>query len=205
MNFLTASNSLDDIPVCDAAFLFGSTKSDQIAKSGADYFKKGLVKKVICTGKYSLSRDSGPYGFSTEAEWFADILIKEGVPKNAIILDTESTNTLENVRYGISACHKQGFYPKSLILIPIPPLCRRACATFEKQFPEIKIFIYVSDLIIENYLKPDRMKRVLGEFDRFKEYAARGDMIDVHVPQNVLEALNFLKTASTCKEIGDSV
>lgn len=194
LDFLTASTPTEHLPICDAVFLFGSSKTDQIPKSGANLFKTGLAKKVVCSGKHAFHQSSGPFGFPTEAEWYADVLSKEGVSPEAIILDTESTNTLENVLFGISACHKQEFYPKSLILCPIPPLCCRSLATFRKQFPEIKVFGYTFEFPIENYLPPDRMKRVLGEFERFEEYAAKGDMVRIDVPKNVHISVDFLKS-----------
>ena len=194
LEFLTVSDSIENIPICDAVFLFGSSKSDQIPKSGTKLFKLGLAKKIICAGKHPLGKTIGPHGFSTEAEWYADVLCKEGVPKEAIILETESTNTLENIIFGISACHKQQFYPESLILCPIPPLCRRALATFKKQFPEIRLFSYAFEFSVEHYLDPSRIKRVLGEFERFEEYATRGDMLNVEVPESVQEAVNRLRS-----------
>lgn len=194
LDFLTASTPVENLPICDAAFLFGSSKTDQIPKSGASLFKQGLVRKTICTGKHAPHLTSGPSGFCTEAEWYADVLNKEGVPQEAIILETESTNTLENVLFGMSTCNRQGFYPKSLVLCPIPPLCCRSLATFRKQFPKIQVFAYTFEFPIENYLPPDRIKRVLGEFERFNEYAAKGDMIEITVPQNIQNSVNFLKS-----------
>lgn len=194
LDFLTAPTSINNLPVCDAVFLFGSSKTDQIPKSGASLYRKGLARKIICSGKYAHRFSSGPHGFSTEAEWYADVLIKESIPQQAIILETRSTNTLENVLFGMGACHKQGFYPKSLILCPIPPLCCRSLATFRKQFPEVEVFGYTFEFAIENYMAPDRLKRIVGEFERFEEYAVNGDIIRVIVPQNVQKSVIFLKS-----------
>lgn len=193
LSFLTVSDPIETLPVCDAVFLFGSSKTDQIPKSGAYLLKRGLAKKIVCTGKYPLVKTAGPFGFATEAEWYQDILLKEGVPKDVVILEADSTNTLENVLFGIAACHKQNFYPNSLILCPIPPLCCRSLATFRKQFPEIRIFSYTFYLPIEYYLAPGRMERALGEFERFKKYAAKGDTVSVDVPGAIQEAVDFLK------------
>ena len=194
LDFLTTSTPKESLPVCDAVFLFGSSKTDQIPKSGANLFTQGLARKIICSGKHAMRFTSGPSGFPTEADWYADVLRKEGIPQEAIILEKESTNTLENVLFGISTCHKQSFYPKSLILCPIPPLCCRSLATFQKQFPEIQVFGYTFEFPIEDYLSPDRIKRVLGEFERFDEYAAKGDMIKVDVPQDVQSSVDFLRS-----------
>jgi len=193
LNFLIASDPIESISACDAVFLFGSRRTDQIPKSGSRLFKKGLAQKIVCTGKYTLRQTSGPFGFATEAEWYEDILIREGVPKEVIILETKSTNTLENVLFGISTCHRQEFYPKSLILCPIPPLCRRSLATFKKQFPKVKIIGYAPELPIEYYFTPGRIERALGEFERFREYATKGDMVSVEVPESIQAAVNFLK------------
>ena len=193
LDFLTASTPIESLPVCDAIFLFGSSKTDQIPKSGASLYRRGLARKIICTGKHAPRLTTGPFGFNTEAEWYADVLVNEGIPPDAIILETESNNTLENVLLGIEKCHKEGFGPNSLILCPIPPLCCRSLATFRKQFPAIKIFGYTFEFPIENYMAPDRMKRVLGEFQRFDEYYNKGDMVRVEVPKIVQDSVNILK------------
>ena len=194
LGFLTASTPVENLPICDGIFLFGSSKTDLIPKSGANLFKKGLARKIICTGKHTLHQTSGPMGFPTEAEWYVDVLIRESIPQEAIIVENRSTNTLENVLLGIDACRKHNFRPHSLVLCPIPPLCCRSLATFKKQFPKVEVFGHTFESPIETYLVPDRMKRIVGEFERFKEYAAKGDMIEIAVPQNIQNSVNFLKS-----------
>lgn len=194
LDFLTASTPIENLPVCDGIFLFGSSKTDLIPKSGANLFKKGLARKIICTGKHTLRLTSGPMGFPTEAEWYVDVLIREGIPQETIIVENESTNTLENILFGIDTCRKHNFHPRSLILCPIPPLCCRSLATFKKQFPEIEVFGHTFESPVETYLAPDRMKRIFREFERFKEYSAKGDMAEVTVPQNIQDSVNFLKS-----------
>ena len=77
VDFLTASDSVNSIPKCHGIFLFGSSKTDQIPKSGAELFHMGLAEKIICTGKFSPRQTSGPFGFGSEAEWYHSILVKE--------------------------------------------------------------------------------------------------------------------------------
>lgn len=193
LDFLTASTPIDGLPVCDAIFLFGSSKTDQIPKNGANLYKRGLAGKIVCSGKHAPRFNTGPSGFPTEAEWYADVLISEGIPREAIILETKSTNTLENVLFGVESCNEQGLYPTSLILCPIPPLCCRSLATFRKQFPEIKVFGSTFEFPIESYTEPDRLRRIVGEFERFEEYHTKGDMIRVEVPSTVQSSVDFLR------------
>ena len=76
----------------------------------------------------------------------------------------------------------------------MPPLLRRSYATFRKQFPEIAACGSAFDVSIEEYSNPfERIRRILGEFDRFDEYEKKGDIAKVLVPDSVKSAISAIK------------
>jgi len=198
LDFLVEKTSKDKLPLTDGIFVFGHINK-VLPACAADLYLEGKAKKIVLTGK---GRIEIPDGFSTEAELYASIVEAKGVPLEDIILEKESTNSLENVLFGMKKCHENGFYPKSLILVSMPPLLKRALATFKKQFPELELYGSTFDLPISEYLEPTRTSnirnpiRLVGELERFREYADKGDMITVEIPENVKSAADVIKNAS---------
>ncbi|KKR09717.1 MAG: hypothetical protein UT39_C0029G0006 [Candidatus Woesebacteria bacterium GW2011_GWA1_39_21] len=196
VDFLTESTSENELSVIDAIFVFGHY-DPRIAFHAAHLYKIGKAKKIILSGK---GRDKIPNGFITEADFYASLIKKEGVPQSVLILEKESTNTLENVQFGIKTCDKSRFFPKSLILCAVPPLLRRSCATFRKQYPSIIVCGSEPKISGEEYITESRLRRIVAEFDRLKEYADKGDIIDVQIPEKVANALQEIRKTDICSQ-----
>jgi len=71
-------------------------------------YKKGLAKKIICTGGVG---DYPP----AEARAAADLAQQRGVPKSDLVLENKSTSTYENALYTKRLCQKRGW--KSVIVV----------------------------------------------------------------------------------------
>lgn len=192
VEFLTESTPFEDLPQADAIFVFGHYEP-QIAHHAASLWKKGKAPHTILSGK---GRDKIPEGFSTEADFHASVVESGGVPREALILEKESTNTLENVLFGMAAAHKSGLNPKSLILCAMPPLLRRSCATFRKQFPEIAVYGSAFPMPQE-WFTFYRISRLLGELERLNDYAKKGDIVKVEIPNEVLFAAEKIRQTSS--------
>jgi uncharacterized SAM-binding protein YcdF (DUF218 family) len=119
-------------------------------------------------------------------------MVADGVPTGALILEKESTNSLENVIMGIAAVRKTGVNPKSVILCAMPPLLRRACATFRKQFPEVTVYGSAFPMQKE-WFTSRRINRLLGEIQRLNNYAEKGDIVKVKIPDEVLSAAEKIR------------
>jgi len=196
LDFLEEITPYDQIPNADAIFVFGHI-AHIVAQDAARLFLAGKSSRVIVTGGVGTAgRD--PSGFPSEAEYFASVMEKGGVPKESIILETEATQTLENVVLGMKAAHNAGFYPKSLILVALSPLLRRARATFKKQFPDITTYGSASPIGRDINNDERLIERMLGEIDRLKEYAEKGDIVAIEIPEKVLGAYNVI--SSTLKK-----
>ena len=189
VGFLSESTAEEELPTVDAIFVFGHF-DPRPAMQAAKLWKMKKSQKIILSGR---GRDKIPEGFENEADYYAALVEKEGVPKSALILEKESTNTLENVRLGIRASEADGLHPTSLILCAMSPLLRRSIATFHKQFPDISVHGSAFEIPAEEFFAPSRLKRITGEFDRLHDYAEKGDIVPVEIPEPVRRATEELR------------
>ena len=108
--------------VCDKgecaefALLLGTKPSiaRERALTAAKLYSEGRVKYIIPSGGVAWE------GWNcSEAEYMAQVLLNEGVPQDAIILENEATTTKENMLYGsILMNRKTKFYgEKSIMLV----------------------------------------------------------------------------------------
>lgn len=192
LDFLIESIPIEKLSRSDAIFVFGHVKPE-IAQHAAKLYQLDKALKIILTGKGGESIKAIP-DFDTEAEYYAEIIEKEGIPKKDLILENKSTNSLENVLFGIKACQKVNFNPKSLILVAAPPLLRRSCATFRKQFPAISVCGSDCRLPAKEYLHINRIQRLLDEFKRFEEYSQKGDIECINIPEKINLSIKRIKS-----------
>lgn len=186
--FLIESVPTKNLPQVDAIFVFGHYEP-QVAHHAAELWKKGKALRIIVSGK---GREAIPEGFETEADFYASLIKSDGVPNEALILEKESTNSLENVLLGMAACRNAGINPTSVILCAMPPLLRRSCATFRKQFPDITVYGSAFPMPQE-WFTSRRISRLLGEIERLDEYAEKGDIIKVEIPDEVLSSAEKIR------------
>lgn len=193
LDFLIENTPIEKLPVCDGIFVFGNIEP-RLAVYAAYLWRLGKAPKIILTGKSGVR--AVPAGFEDEADYLASIVEKYNVPHNCLILEKNSTNSLENIIYGMKRCEYEGFYPDNLILCAVPALLKRAIATFRRQFPEISVYGSIYSDEIDEYLSSRRrLERVLGEFDRFEKYSRKGDIEPVFVPGHVRDAILKVKLA----------
>jgi uncharacterized SAM-binding protein YcdF (DUF218 family) len=184
-NFLADKQPIDQ---ADAILVFGHYLP-QVAEQAAALFHRGVAPVILVSGYY---HEKIPAGYRSEAHHYAQLMISSGVPENAIILEENASNTLENVLFGIEKLTKAGHNIRSLVLVGVPWLMRRARATVAKQFPDIEIgtesFEPPLDMIDEI-----RVARLVGEVDRLIEYHAKGDLHCPIIPKNVRLATERLR------------
>ncbi|RYO85604.1 hypothetical protein DL766_009440 [Monosporascus sp. MC13-8B] len=141
-------------------------------------------------GKLTRDRFSKP-----EAEVFADIAVRMGVPAEKIITEPRSTNTGENVRFTWELLQQKGLHPRSFILVQKPYMERRTFATFSKQWPDPGTEFMVTSLELEwnEYPNEDNPRDLVinimvGDLIRIREYPARGFQISQDIPDEVWQA-----------------
>jgi len=94
----------DEVPAvkqCDVLFIFGGSHPE-LWIHGAEAFHAGLSEEVIVTGGHkptTLGHHTWTHGVRSEAFVIRDELVSLGVPHEQIHVESNSTNTLENVLF----------------------------------------------------------------------------------------------------------
>lgn len=109
----------------------------RVAHRAVDLFNCGRGQYLIFSGGHG--KHTSKLFTKPEAEVFADVALKRGVPRERIILESESTNTGENVRFTYELLQIMGLRPRTLILVQSPYMERRTYATFKKQWPDATV------------------------------------------------------------------
>ncbi|EGZ73823.1 hypothetical protein NEUTE2DRAFT_60614 [Neurospora tetrasperma FGSC 2509] len=149
--------------------------------------------------------------FQSEASIFASIALSMGVPPSAILIEEQSTNTGENVRFTHALLEKRGIKVKDFLLVQKPYMERRTWGTFGRQWPSsfwasgaagaagvgetVKYSVTSPPLEWEEY--PDEesgngrelvINVMVGDLVRIKEYGEKGWQVKMEIPENVWEA-----------------
>lgn len=175
----------------------------RVAKRGADLFNEGLAPRIIFSGGFG--RLTGHFT-RPEAEMFAEEAMKAGVPPDKIIIENESTNTGENIRFSYELLQKQDLDPQTFIMVTKPYMEKRAFATFKKILPN-KDVVTTSPLIdFDNYPTSDLTRDeviniMVGDLQRIKIYPDKGFQIPMNIPEDVWNAYKQLVAAGYNKHI----
>ena len=121
---------------CDVIVGLGSI-DQRVAKRAAELFLQGYGDFLVFTGGYG--KITKFKNEKTEAETFRDIALSLGVNESKIFLETEATNTGENVVFTEKLLNMHNIDAKSLLIVTKPYMERRALATFEKQFQKANV------------------------------------------------------------------
>ena len=174
----------------------------------AQLYRRGLAPFVLVSGKHaSAGLQETNWGMS-EAEKFAEIMKKQGIPRDMILLEKEAVNSGENVRYSYELLKRMGTIPRKIILTQKPTMERRAYATFRNYWPEEKYELMVASppFSYEEYVGPviDRetiIHIMVGDLQRIKLYPAMGFQIPLEIPAVVWDAYERLVAAGFDKHL----
>ncbi|MDG2855559.1 YdcF family protein, partial [Vibrio parahaemolyticus] len=151
----------------------------RVAEHAAKLYHQKLAPLIVFSGGQGRFTD-GLFEKS-EAETFAEIAKMSGVPSEAILLETESTNSGENVRFTEQRLKEEGKQCSSFILVQKPFMERRAIATFEKQWqsPYTQLQVSSAALPFFEYINEDMplmmvLEALMEDFSRVKSYPEKG-------------------------------
>lgn len=172
---------------CDVGIAFGSRDLD-VPIHTAELYKQGLLPCIVFTGGNSrFTIDRFPRG---EAVHYREYAITLGVPADVIRIETNATNTSENLTNTRQLLADEDIRPASVMLISRPYHLRRVYATCRKVWPEVDVVCSAQPLALDEYVASvgdaDRVINLLvGYTQRITEYARRGFAIEQDVPQGV--------------------
>lgn len=179
---------------CDVAIALGSRDLD-VPIHAAAMFQQGWFPQIVFTGGNSpFTIERFPRG---EAVHFREHAISLGVPTDVILVETQATNTSENITNSRQVLADAGIQPSSVMLISRPYHLRRAYATFRKVWPEVDVVCSARPLPLDEYIASigdvDRVINLLvGYTQRITEYARRGFAMEQDIPDHVHAAYQRL-------------
>ncbi|HXV63501.1 MAG TPA: YdcF family protein [Vicinamibacteria bacterium] len=167
----------------------------RVAERGAELYADGLAPRIVFSGGLgNLTRDLWA---EPEAVKFARIAREKGVPEDAILLETRSTNTGENVRYTRELLDGMGLDPDRFILVQKPYMERRTYATFKKMWPEKEAIVTSPQISFDDYpndeIPVERVIHIMvGDLQRIRIYPEKGFQIPQPIPDEVWNAYERL-------------
>jgi uncharacterized SAM-binding protein YcdF (DUF218 family) len=185
----------------DAILVLGSYDL-RIAAYAAKLFLDGYAPLIIFSGKEGIVASTGQltsqlWGGKSEAEAFADVAMKAGVPKEKILIENQSTNTSENIQFTQKLLEEKGLNMQKFILVQKPYMERRSYATFKQRWPEKDAVVTSPPISYEEYpyeLKPREavINSVVGDLQRIKVYGEKGYSLPQDIPADVWDAYEKL-------------
>jgi DUF218 domain len=166
-------------------------------------FEAGLAPRILFAG----GRGAGTADIvGSEAEFFREEARRRspGIPDSAFVLETQSTNTAENVRYAVDLLAsarpplRLGRELTRAILVATPYRQRRVWLTCRKLLPGVALFNlppaseYEEDAALFRGEGQDLPAWLPGEVERLTKYADLGYIERSTVPVEIVEACRRL-------------
>jgi uncharacterized SAM-binding protein YcdF (DUF218 family) len=167
----------------------------RVAEKGAELYLQGWAPILIFSG--GLGRLTNDIWKESEAEKFATIALKMGVPIEAILIENKSTNTGENILFTQQLLKENNLDPQSFIVVQKPYMERRSYATFKKHWPDKKLTVTSPQISFENYYNDEIpfesvINIMVGDLQRIKIYPEKGFQIFQEIPKDVWSAYEKL-------------
>jgi len=173
-----------------------------VAERGAEVWLEGWAPLLIFSG--GLGAITSRMWSEPEADQFARIARRMGVPAESILVENRSTNTGENVLFTRRMLEGRGIEARKFILVQKPYMERRAYATFRQFWPEKEAIVTSPQASFGEYLekytnpglsKDDVISIMVGDLQRIRLYPERGFQVAQEIPADVWEAFEGLVAA----------
>lgn len=166
----------DELTPADLIIVFGGKRLERAERAAALYHA-GWAPHIVITG--GDKRHTGV----CEAERLKRRCIELGVPEEAISVECESVNTLENVRMTVALVEEQYGWQnlKNVILVSAPHHLRRVKQTIARYIPRsVKITCCPDtrvDVTRDNWWHTAEGQRlVYRELEKLRNYATQGEL-----------------------------
>ena len=164
----------------DVILIPGSRKVEHVIRA-AELYRAGYAPYVLPSGRYGVKlggfvpleeplRSAYPGSFETEWELHRAVLMKHGVPEEAILREDQATYTWENAQFSRDVLRKAEIPCKTAILCCKGYHARRALLYYQAAMPETRLLVcpvQTSGCARDDwYLTEKGRSRVLGEVQR---------------------------------------
>lgn len=170
-----------------------------VAERGAQLFLDRYAPLLIFSG--GLGAITRQMWQEPEADQFAAIAVRMGVPRTSILIENQSSNTGENVIFTKRLLAEKGIEPQAFILVQKPYMERRTYATFRRHWPEKPAVVTSPRVSFDDYLdgysnkalsSDDVVAIMVGDLQRIRVYAEKGFQIAQDIPVDVWHAYEEL-------------
>lgn len=181
----------------DCLIVCGNNET-RVAQRAAELYRQGHIKKIIFSGSKVHERFEEQYGEGlTEAEVFAKIAMEEGVPREAILIETGATNTSENMAFSASLLQEHNIPHDKIIVVSAAQHERRSLATAAQKIPGKKILVTSPVESFESFIsdpkyRKGRIRALIGHTLRLRIFARKGDLVSQDIPDEVTAAYREL-------------
>lgn len=163
-----------------------------VATFAAKLYHEQLFPMIVFTG--ATSRTTAARFPRGEAVHYRDHAIELGVPSVAIRIETNATNTGENIALTRDLLATP---IKTVLLISKPYMERRAFATCRKLWPEVRAICASEPVGLDEYLASIGdtklvLDMLVGDLQRVMEYPALGFAVAQDIPDDVETAYHRL-------------
>ena len=181
------------------AILVLCSHDESVAERGAQLFLEGFAPLLIFSG--GRGAITSRLWDEPEAERFARIAMNLGVPPERIVVEPNSTNTGENVRFTRQLLGEKGIDPQSFIVVQKPYMERRSYATFRQYWPEKHVVVTSPQASFDDYIAKythssltadDVVGIMLGDLQRIRLYPELGYQIAQEIPDEIWNAYEQL-------------
>lgn len=188
----------DPLEKADVIIGFGSNDLT-IAERGTQLFLADYAPYLLFSG--GLGKGTEGIWKQTEAETFFEIAQNLGADPSRILIENNSTNTGENIRFSKDLLKRSGIDVRKAIIVHQPNMGRRIYAALKKQWPDITPLIAPANCTLEQYLKElqqngvdqdDIFSNIVGDFQRMDVFAKEGYQIEQEIPQETQKAYEAL-------------
>ena len=167
----------------------------RVADGAAELYLEGLAPLVVMSG--GLGNLTLDMWTEPEADQFAAIAVKRGVPAEKILVENRSTNTGENILFTQQLLKKHRLDPHSFIVVQKPYMERRSYATFKKHWPDKDLIVTSPQFSMLDYATDEiPLEKVInimaGDLQRIRLYPAKGFQIHQEIPAEIWDAYQRL-------------
>ena len=172
-------------------FLFGTRHGvEEFCQETCALWQAGMFRKLLVSGGATAGNPQ------PEALVIAERLVQLGVPESILILETQATNTGENVILGRRRVGEDMDVNQVDSVLVIGKVCamRRYLMTMARHWPDVSVSacaVNYFGLPVERWHEHEDFRaRVLAEFGKIPGYLERGFLreLDGHAPYPVLGA-----------------
>ncbi|MBW6432141.1 YdcF family protein [Actinoplanes hulinensis] len=169
-----------------------------VAKIATELYFEKMYPLLVFTGANAPTTIGAfPRG---EAIHYREYAIENGVPSDAILVETQARNTGQNIELTRTVLEEQGMRAHSVILMSRPYQQRRAYATCKKVWPEVDVICASLPLSLDDYVasigNPKKVIDMLvGDTQRIGKYADSGFAIPQDLPVTVQRSFSRLVRA----------